>query len=823
MVDPLSLTIGGIALTELAEGLAKKQLGEIFGSGLKKLTKSGKKNPYHDAMVQAFEGFGNVFFANIRSLGFADDELEPWGPGLKALIEDPTVADELWRPLIDGEATAAPDVDVLRETWLRLDGEDLPEGFRWESVAAAYRRQVENQRIVDDTLRPMLQVDVLRQLRNEARGAQPKGDLARYAARMRTKYKVLDLSHFVSPTVDEPRRGLLLREAFVPQQVRDDPPPVEVPRDLLGRMIRDGEWHGDGLDREERDEVAAARLERLQTSYLKRPAGPVLDVVAQPGSRKLVIIGDPGTGKSTLTRYLLLRALEEHGDAAKPLGGHLPLLIELRDFFAERAAGHCDDFLAYCHFLGKDQGYFLDQTWLHRRLEAEPSLVLFDGLDEIFDPIQRDKVAEAIVGFGHRYPSARVVVTSRPVGYRPRVLRDAGFRHVALDDLDDERIETFVRGWFGRLFDDPKAAEQRIERVLGAARRSSSIRLLAGNPMLLTIMCLIAQLRELPRDRARFYEHAADVLCHHWDANRGLEAAGIPSGYIDLDDKRELLRGIAFRMQAAEGGLAGNFIHEDELKEDITGYLERRYSKPPAEAKVATKALIHQLRERNYVLCLRGPRLYGFVHRTFLEYFCAAELVRRLQFDKTLTIEQLREDYFAEHWRDEAWAEPLRLICGMVSDRDAEVLIRYLATEADPGWRNKLQVQPPRHLELAVLCLAERRELAAVGTAARAVAEGVEAFFELPSFGYPHPGLPWETRRWASDRFGAALAELPRGWAGPWARQKTALDRPSIAGHPDLRDAYAKALAGAFSDEAQARPTLIERSGHRHFLVRIAA
>ncbi|KXJ04766.1 hypothetical protein AC249_AIPGENE2243, partial [Exaiptasia diaphana] len=283
--------------------------------------------------------------------------------------------------------------------------------------------------------------------------------------------------------------------------------------------------------------------------------------------------------------------------------------------------------------------------------------------------------------------------------------------------------------------------------------------------MLLTIMCLIAQLRELPRDRGGFYEHASDLLCHHWDANRGLEAAGVEGGYFDLDDKRTLLRKIAFRMQGAEGGIAGNFIHEDDLKTEIVDYLEGRYGKQPDEAKAGAKALIRQLHERNYVLCLRGPTLYGFVHRTFLEYFCAAEIVRRMQIDGELTIDQIRRDYFAEHWDDAAWVETLRLICGMVGDADANRLIHYLTKEADPHWRRSYQVRPARHLELAVQCLSERRDVGAVGEAARDLALAVLSFFESVHLGYPHPGVPSETRRWSEDRLLAALGGLPAGWA----------------------------------------------------------
>ena len=39
--------------------------------------------------------------------------------------------------------------------------------------------------------------------------------------------------------------------------------------------------------------------------------------------------------------------------------------------------------------------------------------------------------------------------------------------------------------------------------------------------------------------------------------------------------------------------------------------------------------MVEELHKRNCILCLRGPNLYGFVHRTFLEYLIATECVER--------------------------------------------------------------------------------------------------------------------------------------------------------------------------------------------------
>jgi hypothetical protein len=88
--------------------------------------------------------------------------------------------------------------------------------------------------------------------------------------------------------------------------------------------------------------------------------------------------------------------------------------------------------------------------------------------------------------------------------------------------------------------------------------------------------------------------------------------------------------------------------------------------------------LIEQLRHRNWILCDRGADTYGFVHRTFLEYFCAMEIVHRFEKARTLTFEQLRDEVFGAHWQDETWHEVLKLICGSIDPYLAGELVDSL-------------------------------------------------------------------------------------------------------------------------------------------------
>ena len=84
--------------------------------------------------------------------------------------------------------------------------------------------------------------------------------------------------------------------------------------------------------------------------------------------------------------------------------------------------------------------------------------------------------------------------------------------------------------------------------------------------------------------------------------------------------------------------MAGNYIHREGLQDEFESYLKERYSQTPDRAKVIAEAMIQQFRERNFILSLYGANLYGFVHRAFLEYFCASAFVRKFEKTKDLTL-----------------------------------------------------------------------------------------------------------------------------------------------------------------------------------------
>lgn len=503
-------------------------------------------------------------------------------------------------------------------------------------------------------------------------------DVTAYFNALRKRYNVLALEGLTPPQKEEYLQ-IQLRSVFVEQSVREDTPPVELPKEVWEKLSREQEIHDEDLP----SGITLDDVRKARDSYYQKPSRLVLNALTDSRCQYAIILGDPGSGKSTLARYVMLSLIDPllAGDKIqKAFDGYLPLLIELRTFAGLCAENKCETPLEFLEHLGKTEGWGLTQSALHNQLKNDGrAVVIFDGLDEIFEPKLRETITNQIVGFTNAYPKARVIVTSRLLGYRRKILSDAGFTHFTLQDLNEKQVEAFITKWYQLAMSDRlDEAKERSERILKSFKDSASIRQLAGNPMLLTIMAIIGKHQELPRERWKLYDHAASVLIQHWDVNKHLKDENLEADFIGEDDKKELLRRLAYRMQSGDGGLAGNYIHREALQDEFESYLKERYNQTPAQAKLIADAMIQQFRERNFILSLYGANVFGFVHRAFLEYFCAFAFVLKFEKTKELTIGQLKTDVYEKHLPDTSWREVLRLICGMIDEKFSTNLVEHL-------------------------------------------------------------------------------------------------------------------------------------------------
>jgi energy-coupling factor transporter ATP-binding protein EcfA2 len=406
-------------------------------------------------------------------------------------------------------------------------------------------------------------------------------------------------------------------------------------------------------------------IEDLRRVYWDQKTQGVLEAIADSKTRS-VILGDPGSGKSSLLQYLALVWAKK--TTAERYQQRLPLFAELRLYGDDKERGNCKNLLDFFHH--GNTFCHLDRQELDRELKAGQAIALFDGLDEVFDPKLRSEITTDIYRFSTDYPNVQIIVSSRWLGYKQEILTRANFQHLMLQDLDLEtQVPDFINRWHQFAFNDAPEGDKKRKILLETIQNThnKAIRELAGNPLLLTLMAIINRSQTLPKERFKLYEQASDLLLHKWDADiHELQDPDLEG--IDLQHKQEILRRVAYQMQTESSDSHTNLISEENLERIVREYLES--IKYPDPFKGTTK-IIDRLRVRNFILCSLGGNSFAFVHRTFGEYFCAYDLFKKCTgINRQLSLEDLQSQYFGHYWDNENWHEILRLLVGLLSSND---------------------------------------------------------------------------------------------------------------------------------------------------------
>ncbi|HYU35053.1 MAG TPA: SUMF1/EgtB/PvdO family nonheme iron enzyme [Thermoanaerobaculia bacterium] len=403
-----------------------------------------------------------------------------------------------------------------------------------------------------------------------------------------------------------------------------------------------------------------------------------------------VVLGDPGAGKTTLLRHLAGTLARREDRPWVPLFESLPRLLRDRASLLDRAvrrlerAGHPAQGLAEA----------LERTGRAGRL-----LLLLDGLDEV--PKESREEAEQLLGdLAVRWPDSPLVVTSRPIGYRPP---GSGFREVELLPLDHGRRRELLARWFGRADGTPD--EARADRALQALD-APELQEVAGNPLYLTLMALLFEQEIAPgRNRTRLYDQVFDLLLR--GKHRRPEAEPMePENTV-----RALLRRLASGMT------------EDNKDAEPVAALEDRLYRPEMDALRATlervgrwrgrlHSFLDELAEKTGILGPHdGPDAdWRFWHRTFREALTAESLQDQFQEQGGRAAVLARAKAVTSEEDLSRWAEPFALLAGRVPDPDD--LVKALVQENRPlGLRALATAQSLRVETLReVLALSEEWE-----------------------------------------------------------------------------------------------------------------
>ncbi|NCA69346.1 MAG: NACHT domain-containing protein [Sphingobacteriia bacterium] len=458
--------------------------------------------------------------------------------------------------------------------------------------------------------------------------------------------------------------------------------------------------------------LAPGELHRHRRDEPQRDLRHVTVNQALAEHRRLVVLGDPGCGKTTLLRYLgLLYAkdrAEGTGLARENLGltepGTLPILMPLRQIGRYLKEHRPKDDGTEGHSLLLQ---FLTRVLAAERIEvpsdffddwltAGKAAVLLDGLDEIAEPDLRRRVARLVDAFTRAYPECRYVVTSRIRGYTDASRLGEGYATTTVRDFSPEDIRLFLTQWHrlvaigqhgpGEAAETLAAAQTR--QLIDAIDQNARVGELAINPLMLTVIALIHRDQiKLPDRRAELYQEAVDVLLGKWDEARGVPESRVLSDRVfDAGDRRLVLQQVALAM------------HEQNSKEIDVGPLKELLAEElcsaindARELEATVGRFLDVIAERTGLLIARGEGTYAFSHLTFQEYLAALAVAGREDY----------LEYTLARASDPWWREVILLEVGHLSTQNKQRTTRLIRAIAD----SKREPEPYHNLVLAAECL----------------------------------------------------------------------------------------------------------------------
>ena len=381
--------------------------------------------------------------------------------------------------------------------------------------------------------------------------------------------------------------------------------------------------------------------------------------------QQCVVLGEPGSGKSALLRYLALALLGTETPDIANLGvnllNRLPVWVSFPRYTAilnEQPNANIEDHVrGWLHQHSFDDIYPL----FRRALRYSNVLLLVDGLDEGASHSHRQEALDRILAFALSTDAA-VICTSRPRGFGQISLPDA-WSTSTIAAMDDYQVKSLASRWFSEveLSDPPshsngvteKHTEDRASLFLSAVKEHVRTDELSRNPLLCQAMIEIYRFsHRLPNARVTIYDKIIELLLSQHPAARAHAAyAETPAKLLGIQeqDLREILIRIAIDLQQNVASELRNAVHcqmvcTQYLRDDTYG-LGLKHSEAERRARDTIEHLISQYG----VLVERSPGEIGFVHLSIQEYLAAESISRE---DESTQLEWLDSVWMAPEWRE---------------------------------------------------------------------------------------------------------------------------------------------------------------------------
>lgn len=342
-----------------------------------------------------------------------------------------------------------------------------------------------------------------------------------------------------------------------------------------------------------------------------------LNSIFDRSDNHLVILGQPGAGKTTTMKYICQKVF--YDENFYPDRFNIPILIRLRDIEIDgnnnkgKLLFHkLFEILGFNEYnnegITQDYSYSFIQECVLRVIDELKLIIIFDGFDEIPTANQKDEIIKELTYLSLNVNTSKIIVTSRTSDFQYNIENMNDFE---ISPLSNCQIEEFTC----KYINDPEKGKDLYTKILKSPFADTAMR-----PLTLAHLCaLYENYGDIPDRPKTIYKKVVNLLLENWDAQRAVKRHS-KYGNFPVERKLDFLCNLAYLLTTWK---SKSLFTSTDL-EDVYKKINNKFNIPIQECL----EVIKELESHNGLFIKSGFDQFEFAHKSIQEYLTAEFLVK---------------------------------------------------------------------------------------------------------------------------------------------------------------------------------------------------